>query len=168
MSKEENRMKLLVASEEYIESLLKEAQLEMEEVQKLQEAQSKSKEKKFYIVDHITVKGTSGKEYWTITDWEPYQNKGAIKGTCNEYGFTDKMPDGYEKHDKLDVVLGWSIRNAQLWKGEQSTFDGCIAGIVKLFPNLCKQTKKKADKKIETLVPMDKLAEQPKNELVKA
>jgi hypothetical protein len=151
--KEDNRLKLLISAEEYTESLISTLEFELAELQKMEAERALKNDKVLYIVDHITIKGTSGKEYWTLSEWAPYGKDDNQRGTCNEYGFTDQMPEGFEKRESMNVCLGIAIRNSKGFKGETVQVDGCLAAVIKLKPELCKPKKTKLT---TNLLPLDK------------
>jgi hypothetical protein len=127
------RCKFILAAESYVQSMLGEIKTEMDNLIALRAQQAISKEKTLYIVDHPSITGDDKREYWALTNWRPqqyhnaYNKQGKVLAECNEYGFTDKMPEGYEDQDRIIICLAYTIRNttaSDAYKGEKATLAG--------------------------------------------
>lgn len=142
------REELCKAAETFIEERLKEVYLKLEEMERIAEEQSKSAEKMFYINDNVLLSGKNGKKYWTLSEFN-YGTNSSV-GMCNEFGFTNEMPEEYKDKDRLVVALNYGAKTS--FKGERQTLGGDLEGaVIKLNPDLCKN-KDKEKKDIAILV----------------
>lgn len=128
----------------YIETLLNNVYISAEEL--LIEARDQAKKWRyatggsnydyFYLVSGcITVKGSSGKNYLTLSS-SSYQGQGGAQllMVCNAYGFTDEITlPGYEHCTSINIALTGLA--ATYFKGERKTVDGVTMAVVKLWPH---------------------------------
>jgi hypothetical protein len=127
----------------YIEDILKNVYITAEELLKEARENDKGyayngKTNIFYLSGQTTIRGTSKKEYYTLTTTK-YGGKTLL--SCNAFGWTDEFPSDYAQFSSLDVALGHLARDC--FRGETFEKDGILMAKIKLFPHKIDKSKKK-------------------------